>query len=354
MRAIIQTRKAAAAFAAIFMLLHAIAAFAQASPQSSDNAPAFREFVDDTGRTVRVPQPVRRIVSLAPSLTETIYALGLQDKLVGDTDFCDFPPDAKRKTKVGGTVNPSLEKIASLHPDLVLVTKVLNRLETVHSLDTLGIPSYATDAVTVDEIISSTRRLAEVLGSADTGTALAADMRQRLTVVKERLANRRPRRILFVVWTQPLITAGSHTFLADALRQAGATSIVDSSQNWPQVSLEEVVHQQPEFLVFAPAHSEETFSFDKLAELPGWNLLEAVRNRRFIAISDSVNRPAPRIVDAIEDLAKQLHPEAFAEKPDSPKPGSNKSQVSAAYGPVRPRYGHLLASCALGGNPCAL
>src|SRR5882762_8128292 len=141
--------------------LRAQSALSTASPAS----PLFREVVDEAGRTIRIPQPVRRIVSLAPSLTETIYALGLQDLLVGDTDYCDYPPDAQKKTKVGGAINPSLEQIAALHPDLVLVTKSLNRLDTVHSLDNLGISSYATDPHTVDEIISSSKKLAGVLGS---------------------------------------------------------------------------------------------------------------------------------------------------------------------------------------------
>src|SRR5712671_4987093 len=99
--------------------------------------PAYRQVTDEIGRTIRVPQSIHRIVSLAPNLTETIYALGLQDRLVGDTDYCDFPPEAQQKPKVGGAINPSLETIASLHPDLVLVTKNLNRLETVNARNSL-------------------------------------------------------------------------------------------------------------------------------------------------------------------------------------------------------------------------
>ena len=124
-----------------------------AGAQTLAATPAYREVVDETGRTVRVPAQVLRIVSLAPSLTETVYALGLQDRLVGDTDFCDYPPEAQTKTKVGGAINPSLEVIAHLRPDLVLVTKHLNTLDTVHSLDALGIASYATDPRTVDEVL---------------------------------------------------------------------------------------------------------------------------------------------------------------------------------------------------------
>jgi iron complex transport system substrate-binding protein len=289
--------------------------YAQSTPQAPAAVPPFREVVDEAGRTVRIPQPVLRIVSLAPSLTETLYALGIQDRLAGDTDYCDYPPEAQKKPKVGGALNPSLEEIAALHPDLVLATKGLNRLDTVLALQTLNIPAYATDPHTVDQIISSTLRLAEILGVSDAGATLAADLKRRLDDLDEHLANVPPRRVLFVVWDEPLISVGKDTFIADALRHAGATSIVESTQSWPQMSLEEVVRQQPDFLVFAESHSPTgSIDLDALASRPGWRGLEAVRHRRFAIISEAVNRPAPRIVSAIEDLARQLHPEAFERK----------------------------------------
>ena len=218
---------------------------AAVAAQISAASPAYREVVDEAGRTVRVPQPVLRIVSLAPSLTETVYALGLQERLVGDTDFCDYPPDAQTKTKVGGAINPSLEVIAHLKPDLVLVTKHLNTLDTVHSLDALGIASYATDPRTVEEIIASSKRLADVLGAPEAGAAVAEDLQKRLGVLRRKIGGLAPRKVLFVVWTDPLISVGRDTFIADAVRLAGGVSIVDAKQDWPQVNLEEVAHLQP-------------------------------------------------------------------------------------------------------------
>jgi iron complex transport system substrate-binding protein len=295
--------------------------------QAQNGAPAaqsFREVVDETGRTVRISQPVMRIVSLAPSLTETVYALGLQDRLVGDTDYCDYPPDAQKKQKVGGAINPSLEEIAHLRPDLVLVTRHLNTLDTVHSLDALGIPSYATDPRNVDEIVASAKRLGDVLGAPEAGAALAEDLQHRLDVLRQKIGTLPPRRVLFVVWSDPLISIGKDTFIADALRRAGAVSIIDSKQDWPQVNLEEVAHLQPEVLVFADSHSETTAQhLDVLATRPAWRILNAVRDRNFAVISEAVNRPAPRIVTAIEELAEKLHPEAFVERPVSDKVSGN-------------------------------
>jgi iron complex transport system substrate-binding protein len=300
---------------ALLALLFFAIALRTAAAQTPVATPAYREVVDETGRTVRVPTQVLRIVSLAPSLTETVYALGLQDRLVGDTDFCDYPAEAQKKTKVGGAINPSLEVIAHLKPDLVLVTKHLNTLDTVHSLDALGIASYATDPRTVDEIIASSKRLAEVLGAPEAGVSVAEDLQKRLGVLQQKIGGLPPRRVLFVVWTDPLISIGKDTFIADALRLAGGVSIVDAKQDWPQVNLEEIARLQPEFLIFADSHSEKTpQNFDVLATRPAWRILDAVRNRNYAVISDAVNRPAPRIVSAIEDLAEKLHPDAFAQK----------------------------------------
>jgi ABC-type Fe3+-hydroxamate transport system substrate-binding protein len=164
-------------------------------------------------------------------------------------------------------------------------------------------------------------------------------MEHRLSDLQQRLAPLPPRKVLFIVWAEPLISIGKDTFIADALRRAGAVSIVDSSQSWPQVNLEEVVKLHPEYLVFATGHGESVaHDMDAFSGLPGWRLLDAVRNRKFAVISDAVNRPAPRIVSAIEDLARQLHPEAFVEMPVKEKikkenpPASERPAVHSTSG----------------------
>lgn len=282
---------------------------AASSPQGS-----FRTVSDETGRTVRIPVPVRRIVSLAPSVTESIYALGLENLLVGDTDYCDYPEAAKKLPKVGGATNPSLEEIAQLKPDVVLVIKSLNRLETVQQLERLGIPTYSTDPHNLDEIRRSLHRLADVLGNPSAGETLDAELLGKDKALQQKLRNLQPTRALFVVWTEPLVSVGKHTFIADALTHAGAASVVESSQDWPRISLEEMVHLQPEFLVFANNHSEQVArDAEALAKRPGWDLLAAVKRRKFVVVSEAINRPAPRLFAAVEDLARQLHPEAFRE-----------------------------------------
>jgi iron complex transport system substrate-binding protein len=289
---------------------------AQTNPENA-KAPAPLVVKDETGRRVEIPQPVRRIVSLAPSVTETIYALGLQDRLVADTDFCDYPAEAKKLPKVGGPFTPNLEVILSLKPDVVLLAaNSANRKETADALDLLHVPAYATNAKTIDDVLASIARLGEVLGAADQGHALADSLRARLDALHKKLGTAAPVRVLFVVWQEPLISVGQETFLADALRWAGAESVVQTKQDWPHVNLEEVVRLQPDYLVFASAHPEEiTATLAGMRNLAGWRDMKALQENKIAIVSDAINRPAPRLVDAIEELARDLHPEVFAEGP---------------------------------------
>jgi len=312
-------------FSAGLLFLCATELGAQANTPSSPASPPMHEVTDGYGRTVSIPKNPLRIVSLAPSLTETIYVLGVEDRLVGDTDYCEYPPEAKKKPKVGGVLNPNMEVIVALHPDLVLVTKEGNRIETLRSLESLGIPTYATDAHSVDEIIASTQRLADLLGVSDAGKVLAEGLQQRLSKLQAKLSTVPARRVLFIVWPEPLTSIGKNTFIADALRRAGASSIVDSNRDWPQLDLEEVARLQPEYLVFAPSHSDSgTYDFEALANRPGWRILDAVRNHHFAMISDAIDRPSPGIVSVIENLARELHPEVFMETRQSEKPVSRE------------------------------
>ena len=309
------------------------------------------EFTDEAGRIVRVPQPVRRIVSLAPSLTETLFALGAGNLLAGDTDYCDYPPEALSKPKVGGAINPSIEQIVALRPDLVLATKSLNRRETVAALDRLGIPTYVTDPHTVEAMIASTARLADVAGVHGAGAALAASLRERLAALQSRLNGEPARSVLFVVWTDPLISVGRDTFIADALRWAGARSVVESPQDWPQISLEGALRLQPEFLVFSGEHSEaEQRNLEALAQLPGWRDLDAAHEGRFAVVSEAFIRPAPRLLYAIEQLARQLHPQAFLSPPppeQKPADAPAKPGLAGQTGSLgAPRFLEGRAACA--------
>jgi iron complex transport system substrate-binding protein len=311
-----------AGIAVLFLILCEGAFTAQTSAMHAALPPG-RELTDEVGRRVQIPQGVDRVVSLAPNLTEIVFALGAGNHLAGDTDFCDYPPEAVQKPHVGGPVNPNLEEIVSLLPDLVLATKSINRRETVNALNHIGLPVYVTDPHSVEGMVTSVEHLGSALGAEKSAAMLAEDLRVRLTDLGRRLAGAAPRRVLFVVWTDPLISVGRDTFIADAVRRAGGRSVVDTKAEWPHVSLEEMVRLQPEVLVFASAHAGDTQrEIDALRTRPGWRNLAAMQHGNIVVVSDAINRPAPRMVDAIERLARALHPEAFTSRAE-PSSDSN-------------------------------
>lgn len=274
-------------------------------------AQQLRLVVDETGRRVGVPARVERIVSLAPSITEILFALGLESRLAGVTDWCDFPPAAKSKPSVGQVISPSLEKIAALKPDLVLATTAGNRRETATAIERLGIPLYGLNPRSVEEVLTSIRTLGELLHVQQAGADLEAGLRSRLETVAARVGGRPRPRVLFVLWLEPLMSIGRQTFVHDALVRAGAESVsADRPEDWPRLSLEEALRQNPDYLILAHSPALER----RLATLrtdPVWSTLRALRENHVVLLDEAVLRPGPRIVDAIEQLARALHPEAF-------------------------------------------
>ncbi len=323
--------------AALFLFWATLAAEAQPAPAATKASGAVRSVMDDTGRTVFVPAQVRRIVSLAPSLTETLFALGVGDRVVGVSDYCNYPAAARSRPRVGAPLNPSLESVAALQPDLVVAAKSANRRETVDELARFGLATYATDAHSVEQVLTSIEHLADALGIAEAGHQLTGTLRARLAHLQQQLAGRTPRRVLLVVWHEPLISIGRNTFIADALRYAGASHVIETEQDWPRLSLEEVVRVQPEYLLFAGDHAAAMASLlASLPQRPGWRKLAAVQQHRTILLDESINRPSPRLLDAIETIARQLHPEAFQHN-------------AAPFQPAAPGFA-ALRSCAPAGS----
>ena len=300
------------------------------SPSAEQALPA-NVVTDEVGRRVSVPSKVDRVVTLAPDLTETIYSLGLQQKLVGDTSYCDTPPAAKLKPHVGEPLNPSLEAVVALHPDLVLASTSINRRETVDALARLGIAVYATDPHTVHGMLDSFRRISALLGGGSPAEEFVVHLQDRLDALQTRLSDLPLVHALFVTWEDPLISIGQNTFIADALRWAGAESVILSDQNWPRISFEEVVRLQPDFIIFTSNHSGGGPT--QLAELrtrPGWKGLRAVELGNVVVASDEIARPSPGMIKAIEDLAQELHPEALS--PQGAKQSTNRKSLSDLTG----------------------
>ncbi len=264
---------------------------------------------DMLGREVSLNGSPKRIVSLAPSLTEIVYAVRAQDLLVGVTTLCDYPREALEKPKIGGIVNPSLEKILTLRPDLVLATTEGNRDETVQQLAALGIPTYVVSPKSFSGVQESITRIGELAGREEAARRVVTSLRERRDRVTEAARGRSRPNVLYLVWAEPVIVPGRDTLITDLIRIAGGTSIsADEPVQWPRLSLEQVVTKAPEVIIAATtmaAHVEEALHRWREQKL----VLPAFRTGRVHTIDgDLLHRPGPRIVDGLEALARAIHP----------------------------------------------
>lgn len=275
-------------------------------------------------RSIRATAPsavpeggARRIVSLAPSLTETLFAIGVGERVVAVTDLCDFPPAARELPKVGGLTssNLHLESVVAARPDLV-VSVGLNQEEVVAALRRLGIPVVVvpTDQG-LGEVVAAVRRLGELSGRSAAAGALADDLERRLAAVDGALAGlpaaARPR-VYFEVWDRPLMTAGPDTFLGEIVERAGGANVfADVRGRYVQVSPETVLARDPEVILTAEREGGPGGAAD-FAARPGWDAVDAVAaGRVHLLDGDLVSRPGPRAVDALERTAALLHPDRF-------------------------------------------
>jgi iron complex transport system substrate-binding protein len=267
-----------------------------------------RSFVDDTGRKIHLAVTPRRIVSLAPSITETLFAIGAGGQIAGVTQFCDFPPDALGKPKVG-YANPNVESLVALQPDLVLAPREFVRPEMIAALDQLHIPTFILAGQTVDDIFSQIQTIGRMVERQAEAAALVMELRQRLAAVKQRAQAQPPVRVLYVLNSEPLITVGPGSFIDQLIGIAGGKNVAAKSATpYPRLSMETVLQEDPEVLIF-PVGSAEGISEGEQQAWRRWSGLSAVKQARLHQIpADVLNRPGPRIGEALERLAAILHP----------------------------------------------
>jgi iron complex transport system substrate-binding protein len=288
-----------------FLLLFIVCILGASSPQLKVKAK------DDRGKWIILERTPQRIISLAPNLTEILYFLELEEKVVAVSAMCNYPPEAAAKPRVGG-FNPSVEKIISLQPDLILATTAGNRRESIRQLELLGQSVFVTSANNIEDIFQSIIKIGSIIGKKKLAILKTKELRERMKRITSRVKGLPRRRILYLIWHQPVMTAGGNTFLNNLIWLAGGESISrDIRQNIVQFSREEIIKRDPE-IIFLPDLKDK-----KLAEQfrQKWEMLTAVRNRAVYQVNeDLILRPGPRIVDGLELMAKTIHPEAFAEK----------------------------------------
>lgn len=275
---------------------------------------ASRRVTDELGRTVVVPDHPHRIVSLTPSLTETVYELGAGDLIVGVSDYTTFPEAARSKPSVGGLLDPSMERIVALQPDLVLMAMRLNRQETLQQLEQLSVPVFAVDPEGLAGVLQMVQSVGEAISRREEARNLVTRLAQKRDAVAGRLKGLAHPRVLVVIWYDPVLTAGSKAFITDVIRAAGADSVTaDIPGSWPQISMEQVVKRSPDLLLLIK-ELHGGITLDLLKARAGWDGLEAVRDSHVIYVDEKLELPSPSVFDALEELAKALHPAAFRGK----------------------------------------
>jgi iron complex transport system substrate-binding protein len=280
-----------------------------------------RTFVDDSGRKLYFAKAPRRVLSLAPSLTEMLFAIGLDEQIVGVTNFCNYPPAAAGKPKVGYT-QPNLESLLALSPDMVAAPGELLRADVLAKLEALKVPTFIFEAKSLEHVLAHIHTLGRIFERSSAADALTRHMRERIAEVSRRVQTVERKRVLYVLSTHPLITVGPNSYIHQMIELAGGINVAaGTSGAYPRLSMETVLEKDPEILVF-PVGSTESVPEHEQQTWKRWTGLSAVqRHRLHVVSSDALNRPGPRVVDGLEQLAQVIHPEAFtSDHPPSSRP----------------------------------
>jgi iron complex transport system substrate-binding protein len=278
------------------------------------STPSSVTYVDDIGRTVQITGIPQRIISLSPSNTEMVYALGLQDRLVGVTSYDDYPPDAKTKPIVSDYSTVDLEKIVNAKPDLVLADNI-QKNDTIPALEKLGITVYTMTPNNTDGIFNEIKVLGRITGKTQAADNLVSSLQTRIQAVADKtaeLTDAEKPRVLFVTWYDPIWTAGTDTMIQYLIDQAGGTNIAGDLNGYATITLESVIQRNPQVIVVMSSMGTQNASLDFIKSNEQFQSTDAVKNGRVYEIdADIFGRTTPRIVDGLETLAKIIHPELF-------------------------------------------
>jgi iron complex transport system substrate-binding protein len=262
---------------------------------------------DPMGREVKVPKNVKRIVSMAPNVTEMLFAIGLDNEIVGVTDYCNYPESAKSKTKIGGYYNPNVEVILSLTPDLIIATPDGYSKERIDKLDQTGIPIFIVNPQNINDVLVSMALIGKVTGKEEIANQVVENMRSRIKIIKDKVSQipeqKRPK-VFYEIGEDPLVTVGPNNVVNDLLTIAGGINVaLDAPNSWPVYSVEAVIMKNPDVILTAPSTMTSTDKNIQIAKWKKYRTVSAVINGKIYAIDpDIMLRSGPRVVDGLEKL----------------------------------------------------
>lgn len=265
--------------------------------------------VDDAGQTVTLAQPARRIVSLAPHVTELLYAAGGGDRIVGTVSYSDYPPEAKDLPRVGDNKALDLERIAALKPDLIVVWRHGNAQKQTDRLRALGMPLFFSEPRRLDSVPENLEKLGTLMGTGTVANRAAADFRQQIDTLRKTYASRPPVTVFYQVWQQPLMTLNGQHLISDMLALCGGRNLfANETPLVPTVSTEAVIAGNPEVMLTAGMGA--TRPDRPLADFTMWEKWKQVtavaRNNLFVIDGDLVNRAGPRVARGAEEICRNL------------------------------------------------
>jgi len=268
--------------------------------------------IDDMGREVKINHPPQRIVSLDPSVTEILFALELNSEIVGVTNYCDYPEQAKLKPRVGGYLDPNIEEIALLEPDLVVTTLKTETPKLIQQLENFGIQVFVLDPRKIEDIFDNIFSVAVLIHREEKANHLIATLRERLDEIKKKVEGTYCPRVFLEMGADPLISVGPGSFAHDLIEIAGGRNVFGQSiSTYRRCTLEEILLADPEVIIICSMVSND-FCLRQRRWWKRWKNISAVRNNRiYIVEANLVARPGPRMVEGLEEIAKAIHPEKF-------------------------------------------
>ncbi len=264
------------------------------------------EIYDDLNRKIKFEKPPNRIVSLAPSITETLFFLGLGDKVVGVTRYCDFPPEAKTKKIIGGVIDPNYEIIVSLKPDLIIMTVEGNTKEAFDKLSSLGFKIFVTNPRNFEGIFKTILDIGKICGVEKRAIFLVDSLKNELGKIKKINTSKTKPKVFVLLSLNPLMTAGKNTFINEIIENAGGTNIAENSkQNYPIFNREEILKLDPDIIILTDPEIEKD---ELLNFFPEWKHMKAIKENKIFKINpDILLRPSPRVILATKIIAQMIN-----------------------------------------------
>ena len=266
-----------------------------------------RVFTDALGRDVEIKEIPERVVSLAPAVTEILFELGLDEKIVGVTVFCNYPEAVLEKPKTGDFLNPSIELIVAAEPHIVFVAAGVQE-GIIERLEQLGITVFCMDAETVNQVIENVRMMGEIMDIFEVAQSLADNMQARVDAVVLKVKNQERPVVFYEVWDEPLMTAGPNSFIDNLIELAGGQNLAaDAESRFLQLSMEILFERDPDVYI-----ANDFQSVSDIMARPRYENLTAVQTGRVYTINDDlINLPGPRVVQGLEEMARMIHPDLF-------------------------------------------